>query len=149
MFRFEAMWTKEKGCKDVVERAWRLGNATDGMLGIGEKIQCCGELLSAWNKQHFGNVYTQLKKAKHELKRPTEMAPNRLSQEALKQAKLEASQRRSKNFIRGVRGSDGNWKAEAERDAEILAYFQNLFTASSERSNVHFLDNLGGEWQLK
>ncbi|CAI9764606.1 unnamed protein product [Fraxinus pennsylvanica] len=83
MFRFEAMWTKEKGCKDVVERAWRLSNATDGMLGISEKIQCCGELLSAWNKQHFGNVYTQLKKAKHESKRLTEMAPNRLSQESM------------------------------------------------------------------
>ncbi|CAI9783849.1 unnamed protein product [Fraxinus pennsylvanica] len=44
----------------------------------------------------------------------------------------------------GVSGSDGNWKAEAKRDAEILAYFQNLFTASCEGGNVHFLDNLRG-----
>ncbi|CAI9757429.1 unnamed protein product [Fraxinus pennsylvanica] len=79
IFRFEAMWATEKGCKEVVERAWRLGNATNDMSGITEKIKCCGELLSAWNQHHFGNVHKQLKQAKHKLERLAELNPSRQS----------------------------------------------------------------------
>ncbi|CAI9761214.1 unnamed protein product [Fraxinus pennsylvanica] len=64
IFWFEAMWVTEKGCKEVVEKAWRFGNATNGMSGINAKLKCCGEHLSAWNRQHFGNVHKQLKHAK-------------------------------------------------------------------------------------
>ena len=56
MFRFEAMWLKDQGCEEVVQKAWE-----DGMIGsTGSTLESCLEKcrssLEAWNKIVFGHV---------------------------------------------------------------------------------------------
>ncbi|XP_075640628.1 uncharacterized protein LOC142612415 [Castanea sativa] len=52
---FEAMWTREEGCRDVVESAWDPLWCDLG-LTITDKLKRCLEQLQRWNMRVFGNV---------------------------------------------------------------------------------------------
>ena len=61
-FRFEEMWLSDSGCGEVVEAAWRSCVSLDPTKEILGKIEKCGNDLTWWNYNVFGNVRRELKK---------------------------------------------------------------------------------------
>ena len=59
-FMFEAMWTREEGCRKVIEDAWDPLNCNPDMQ-VPYRLKCCQESLKSWNKRVFGNVNKTLK----------------------------------------------------------------------------------------
>ena len=59
-FFFEAMWTREKDCKELVELAWDPCR-DDSALPIQERLERCQKNLQDWNKNRFGNIYKGLR----------------------------------------------------------------------------------------
>ena len=59
-FMFEAMWTREEGCREVIESAWDPLNANSDVQ-IRDRIKSCQDHLQAWNRREFGNVNKVLK----------------------------------------------------------------------------------------
>ena len=47
-FMFEAMWTREEGCREVIESAWDPLNANPN-VHISDRIKSCQNHLQAWN----------------------------------------------------------------------------------------------------
>lgn len=56
MFRFEDMWVGEKVCEDIVKTIWRRGVDDASMLNVMGLIKQCGNQLTHWNINSFGNV---------------------------------------------------------------------------------------------
>ncbi|XP_042958111.1 uncharacterized protein LOC122293658 [Carya illinoinensis] len=75
LFRFEAMWIRDRDCTHIVERVWDesegIGNCND-LMG---KISKCGVELSKWNRRSFGNVQKELASAKEKLKEMEDLDP--------------------------------------------------------------------------
>jgi len=63
---FEAMWTREKGCREVIETAWDPLNANPDVQ-IRDRIKSCQAHLQNWNRRVFGNVNKNLKQKQSRL----------------------------------------------------------------------------------
>nr|POF16850.1 hypothetical protein CFP56_17419 [Quercus suber] len=55
-FRFEAMWTSNSACREVISRAWDCTTKGTPMFKATRKLQRCKKSLKDWNRDHFGNV---------------------------------------------------------------------------------------------
>ena len=65
-FRFETMWLKSEGFKDLL-RGWWLGLSFRGFASyiLAAKLKALKGILKTWNKEVFGNVGTKKAKALH------------------------------------------------------------------------------------
>ena len=59
---FEAMWTREEGCKEVIEASWDPLNANSNVK-IRDRIKSCQAHLQTWNRREFSNVNKNLKQS--------------------------------------------------------------------------------------
>lgn len=60
IFRFEAFWANDEGCKEVVERSW-------SRRGEGRRVErwlrhqnSCRENLTQWSKNRFRSAYKKI-----------------------------------------------------------------------------------------
>ena len=66
-FRFEEMWLVDRGCTEIVEAVWAVPDEAEPAVKVIKKIKKCGKELHAWNRTHFGNVRSELKKKRKQL----------------------------------------------------------------------------------
>ena len=57
-FFFEAMWTRDERCKEVIEGAW---DPLQADVDIQERIKNCQGQLRSWNHWVYGNINKALK----------------------------------------------------------------------------------------
>ena len=59
-FRFENMWLKEEGFKEVLKKWWE-GIQVNGSASfiLAEKLKALKPILRIWNKEVFGKVETK------------------------------------------------------------------------------------------
>ena len=65
-FRFESMWLRDPGCREVVELAWDATNPS-GDLTTQDRIKNCQNQVRWWNTNVFGHVNKQLQKKQEQL----------------------------------------------------------------------------------
>ena len=67
-FRFESMWLKSEGFKDLLKGWWQ-GLSFKGYVSyiLSEKSKGLKGILKAWNKEVFGNVGTKKAEALHKV----------------------------------------------------------------------------------
>ena len=58
-FFFEAMWTRDERCREIIEGAWEV-DRVDSEGDIRGRIKRCQEQLQKWNWMEFGNVNKML-----------------------------------------------------------------------------------------
>ena len=59
-FRFENMWLKEEGFKDVLRLWWEgLNFSGSASLILAEKMKALKPILRSWNKEVFGKIEVQ------------------------------------------------------------------------------------------
>ena len=63
---FEEMWTREEGCREIIETAWDPLNYNPDM-SIQKRLQSCKDHLQDWNYKVFGNVTKVLKQKQRRL----------------------------------------------------------------------------------
>ena len=65
-FMFEAMWTRDERCRQIIEDAWDPLRA-DTEFQIHEGLKSCQDHLQRWNKEVFGNVNKTLRVKQQQL----------------------------------------------------------------------------------
>ncbi|KAK6164533.1 hypothetical protein DH2020_001397 [Rehmannia glutinosa] len=55
-FRFEKMWLEHQDCEKIVKQAWSQQETSNFM----RKLNHCGEVLQAWDKNEFGQIRKKL-----------------------------------------------------------------------------------------
>ena len=74
LFRFEEMWLGDKGCGETVEGVWQASYEEMGSTRVIKKVEKCGQALTQWSKDCFGNVRNELKKKRKVLARAEKIA---------------------------------------------------------------------------
>uniref|UniRef100_A0A2N9GLP4 Reverse transcriptase domain-containing protein n=1 Tax=Fagus sylvatica TaxID=28930 RepID=A0A2N9GLP4_FAGSY len=76
VFRFEAMWTKEEECCQVIDSAWGMGVSEGSpMYMVMEKLKGCRVSLIAWSKIKFGSLASSIKAKREHLQRLVDKCP--------------------------------------------------------------------------
>ena len=76
-FRFEAMWTKEEGSKQVVEGAWQTWvEGSHGFKLVKKLSVTCRDLLR-WNKEKFGNTKEKIRDLQNKISLIQQAVPSR------------------------------------------------------------------------
>ncbi|XP_075650022.1 uncharacterized protein LOC142620549 [Castanea sativa] len=148
-FKFEENWLLWEECEEVMLDAWATGEIEGHRLEmIQHKIKTCSEVLRAWgsaktypNTDEIKQLQKMLEvlniKETTEESRAEYLGRSRVAwlKHGDKNTKFfhsNASQRRRRNHIQGIKNSDGAWLEEEEEIAEVAAdYFDNLFNAST------------------
>ena len=63
-WRFEQMWLKDDGCRDILDSVWRQQVSGRPMVQVEEKIKICQARLSRWSRLAFGNITRALAEEK-------------------------------------------------------------------------------------
>lgn len=66
-FRFEVMWVKDPGCKEIITRAWDCTSYGTLMYAATTESKQCNKHLKAWSQDQFRNVLRQIKLVKEKL----------------------------------------------------------------------------------
>ena len=74
LFRFEEMCLGNKGCGETVEGVWQVSYEEMGSARVIKKVEKCGQALTQWSKDCFGNVQNELEKKRKELAQVEKMA---------------------------------------------------------------------------
>lgn len=91
IFMFEEMWTREEGCRKVIEKAWDSLNYNPG-LPIQERLKSCEVHLQTWNHKVFGNVNKILKQTPSRLQQLESMNLLHESTEEIQALKKEINE---------------------------------------------------------
>ncbi|XP_030923315.1 uncharacterized protein LOC115950217 [Quercus lobata] len=67
-WRFEQMWMKDEGCREVIEDAWSYVHQGNPMSRVEGKVERCRKNLKWWSKVAFDNVTRSLRKKKELLR---------------------------------------------------------------------------------
>ncbi len=85
VFRFEAMWTKEEECRQVIDSAWGIGVSEGSpMYMVMEKLKGCRVSLIACSKIKFGFLASSIKAKREHLQRLMDECPMGDSPEIMK-----------------------------------------------------------------
>ncbi|XP_075654720.1 uncharacterized protein LOC142624873 [Castanea sativa] len=67
LFRFEEMWLGDKGCGETVEGVWQVCYEEVDSTRVIKKVEKCGQALTDWSRECFGNIWTELEKKRRKL----------------------------------------------------------------------------------
>ena len=67
-FRFENMWLRHSGCRETIIDSWRSNKVTD-FKSLAKEVKHCGERLTKWNTDVFGNIKHKINKKEEELRK--------------------------------------------------------------------------------
>ncbi|KAI3463155.1 hypothetical protein Pfo_019818 [Paulownia fortunei] len=142
-FRFFRMWSRHHTFWDTVKDSWRYPTETQGMKNLQQKLYRLKQRLRWWNKNIFGDIFENVKKAKQEvadkekeydenpcdanlteLKRCTAVLTHNLT--------IEEDYWRQKAACR--------WIVEGERNTK---YFHSLVKKKRNQSRIHSIIHEG------
>ena len=146
-FRFENMWIKEEGFKDLIKVWWQsLEFRGTSSYVLMEKIKAIKNLLKTWNKEVFGRVEENKKSALAKVAAwdaieserplsPEELGTRMIALEEFKKRSLleETSWRQKSREL---------WLKEGDRNT---GFFHRM-TNSHKKSNTIKRIRIGGEW---
>lgn len=66
-FHFEAMWTKCKDCKNIIEAAWSTGDNLNTLEGMVSALNACAADRKAWSLATFGQIPKKIQEKKKRL----------------------------------------------------------------------------------
>ncbi|XP_050242124.1 uncharacterized protein LOC126691087 [Quercus robur] len=66
-FRFEAMWTRDKSSKEVIESAWQTRVDDPQSLKLAKKLDATRRDLKRWNKSCFGSSRERIKELEQKI----------------------------------------------------------------------------------
>ncbi|KAL5717241.1 hypothetical protein ACHQM5_010283 [Ranunculus cassubicifolius] len=142
-FRFHQMWLCDKNCKEVVKKAWIEDIVGSPGFQLEKKFRNTRESLKKWNKEHFGNIFYEIKKSVEIL---DELGSKDMSEEVQRKTrqereKLEKLYEREELLWRQKSGK--TWIREGGRNTN---FFHLSTICRRRRNHVTRLRNNNGEW---
>lgn len=68
LFRFESIWVRDEGCKEVVTEAWEHALNMGSQHPFSQCMEECQRNLTSWNKNNFGNVSRKIASLQEKLR---------------------------------------------------------------------------------
>jgi hypothetical protein len=142
-FRFEALWTRDPRCGDIISKAWMKEYPGSACFNLCRKQFNTTTALKVWNKEVFGSCQKRIQ----ELSKKLELVQGRDSsmENAIEEAKLQSELNvwLERNELLWRQKSRETWLKEGDRNSR----FFHLSTIIRRRRNaIEAIKNDGGEW---
>ncbi|XP_050121457.1 uncharacterized protein LOC126599164 [Malus sylvestris] len=136
MFRFEAFWTKDADCKEIVRKAWEMSCDGNLLQKWNKKLHLCRTTLTSWSKVDL--LWRQEECYWQQRSRVQWLREGDANTKFFHQSTLH---RRRRNKVVSLKNSNGNW-IENPNHVRCLfdEYFMELFTSSGHREWGNLLD---------
>ena len=66
-FHFEALWTKNMECREIIESSWGMGIDLSTPEGIMENLKLCAFELSSWSSSVYGHIPKKIQSKRNAL----------------------------------------------------------------------------------
>lgn len=142
-FRFEAMWTRDSGCEEVIKQQWFLGLESEASDRVSNYIVACGKALMEWNKVFFGKVQVEINKLRKEIKALDLHKDRPGNRSLLKIANDRLDELLAREEIMWRQGSRICWLQD---DDQNTSFFHNSTTARQVRNNIHGIFYANENW---
>ena len=142
-FMFEKMWTKEKGCREVVERAWDPLDCNLEM-SIQKRLKGYQVHLRNWNSKVFGNVSKVLKQKQRRLQQLEELDHLHESTEEIQGLKKEINEVMLKEEIMWNQRSSALWIKYGDRNTK---FFHATANNRQRKNRIEGICDLEGRWR--
>ncbi|XP_050241059.1 uncharacterized protein LOC126689950 [Quercus robur] len=141
-FFFEAMWTREERCREIVEEAWELG-WVEAECGIIDGIKRCQEQLQDWNWKEFGNINKVLKQKKERLQQLEFWDSLHGKAEEIQKVRKEINEIQAREEVLWNQRSKALWLKWGDRNTKLL----HATTSQRHRKNwIVGLQNTNEVW---
>ena len=66
-FHFEAIWTKNRECKEIIDSSWGVGSDLSTPEGLMENLNLCASALSSWSSSVYGHIPKKIQSKRNAL----------------------------------------------------------------------------------
>ena len=142
-FMFEEMWTREEGCKEVIETAWDPLNCNPNMP-IQKRLQSCKDHLQDWNYKVFGNVNKVLKQKQRRLQHLEELNLLHESAEEIQGLKKEINEMLFREEVMWNQRSRALWIKCGDRNTK---FFHATANNQQRKNRIEGISDSEGRWR--
>nr|XP_023879274.1 uncharacterized protein LOC111991717 [Quercus suber] len=143
-FRFESMWARDVGCRDVVEMAWSVDSTVGDCYSTQDRIRNCQHQLQWWGKNVFGN----LKKQINEKQTSLQCLENRntLHEDAvnIQSLRREINELLERESAMWKQRSKSFWYQSGDRNTR---FFHTIASQRQQKNRITGLEDNNGVWQ--
>ena len=143
LFRFEEMWLGDKGCGEIVEGVWQISYEEMGSTRVIKKVEKCGQALTQWSKDCFGNIRIELEKKRKALARAEKIALQRGYSDNLIQLKKEINSLMDKEERMWRQRSRTLYLKDGDRNTR---FFHCRATQRRRHNLITRIKNQSNEW---
>ena len=66
-FHFEALWTKNRECREIIDSSWGVGSDLSTPEGLMENLNLCASELSSWSSSVYGHIPKKIQSKRNSL----------------------------------------------------------------------------------
>nr|XP_023891716.1 uncharacterized protein LOC112003738 [Quercus suber] len=115
-FHFEALWTKNEECRNIIESSWGMGVDLSTPEGIMENLKRCASELSSWSTTVYGHIPKKIQSKRNTLSALTQQDKN---------GELSTEIRNLRRVLNEL------WCDEKEIIARaVVDYFENIYSTA-------------------
>ena len=142
-FMFEAMWTRDERCRQIIEDAWDPLRA-DTEFQIHERLKSCQDHLQRWNKEVFGNVNKTLRVKQQQLQEIEALNMLHETAEEIEVLRKEINEILVKQEVMRSQRSRALWMKCGDRNTK---FFHATATQRQRKNRIEGLWGADGMWQ--
>ena len=75
-FHFEALWSKNKECRNIIESSWGMGVDLSTPKGFMANLKHCASELSSWSSSVYGHIPKKFRSKRNSLRALTQQDKN-------------------------------------------------------------------------
>ena len=141
-FRFENMWVRHSGCRETIMNGWR-SNVVVNLKGLADEVKHCGERLSKWNKDVFGNIRYKINRKEEELKKLLLAVKGIEEANNIDLCREEIAELSLREEVMWRQRSKNTWLKEGDRNTR---YFHTIASSRKRNNRVLKLQDEFGRW---
>ncbi|XP_027083525.2 uncharacterized protein [Coffea arabica] len=143
-FKFQHMWVNHPSFHEVLRANWQQEINGYGMFAFSSKLKQLKHMLREWNKNAFGNIFSNVAAAEEEVR----ISEIRLEEEGSKEARLHWS-RAQAQLLKTLADEETYWKQKAcvwwlkEGDSNTQ-FFHSSILAKRALLSIHRIKDING-----
>ena len=119
-FHFEALWTKNKDCREIIESSWGMGIDLSTTEGIMENLKLCASELSSWSSSVYGHIPKKIQSKQNALNHLTQQDKDGELGSEIKTLRRELNELLDEEKLYWGQRAKAHWLKEGDRDTKFF-----------------------------
>ena len=141
-FHFEALWTKNEECRNIIESSWGMGVDLSTPEGIMENLKRCASELSSWSSSVYGHISKKIQSKQNALSTLTQQDKNGELSE-IRNLRRELNELLKDEELYWGQRAKAHWLKEGDRNTK---FFHAHASERCKQNTIFGLWDDHGQW---